>query len=55
MTKEDYIAIAEILNDAYHLDSTEIDNLVTNFATFFKKENERFDKQRFYDACYKPI
>jgi hypothetical protein len=54
MTRKDYVKIAEILN-AYHLDiETPIfEDLLSDFQTFFKKDNPNFDSMRFRDAVIK--
>lgn len=62
MTRKDYIATAKILNEyvaQYNSDSKpsfvdefEI-NLVEPFIHMFEKDNERFDGDRFWEACFK--
>jgi hypothetical protein len=54
MTRKDYIKIAEILN-AYHLDidSQVFEDLLSDFQTFFKRDNSNFDLTRFRDAVIK--
>ena len=57
MTKKDYIMIASIIKDnkLYTNNSTrrilKHDNLVNDFVVMFKKDNKRFDKERFIKAC----
>ena len=57
MTKKDYIKIASIIKDnkLYTNNSTrrilKHDNLVNDFVVMFKKDNKRFDKERFIKAC----
>ena len=57
MTKKDYIKIASIIKDnkLYTNNSTrrilKHDNLVNDFVVMFKKDNKRFDKERFLKAC----
>ena len=57
MTRKDYIKIANIIKDnkLYTNNSTrkilKHDNLVNDFVIMFKKDNERFDKERFIKAC----
>ena len=57
MTKKDYIQIASIIKDnkLYTNNSTrkilKHDNLVNDFVVMFKKDNDRFDKERFIKAC----
>jgi hypothetical protein len=54
MTRKDYIKIAEILN-SYHLDidSQVFEDLLSDFQTFFKRDNSNFDLTRFRDAVMK--
>jgi hypothetical protein len=54
MTRKDYVKIAEILN-AYHLeiDSQVFVDLLSDFQTFFKRDNSNFDLTRFRDAVMK--
>ena len=58
MTKKDYIKIASIIKDnkLYTNNSTrrilKHDNLVNDFVVMFKKDNKRFDKERFIKACF---
>jgi hypothetical protein len=55
MTRKDYIATAEIL-DVLVATATEeslpnILDAVDEFAVMFKKDNPRFDRTRFINAC----
>jgi hypothetical protein len=54
MTRKDYVAVAEILN-AYHLDieAQTFKDLLSDFQTFFKRDNPNFDKTRFENAVMK--
>lgn len=54
MTRKDYVKIAEILN-SYHLDidSQVFEDLLSDFQTFFKRDNSNFDLTRFRDAVMK--
>ena len=45
-TRKHYKAIAEIL--AQHKVNSEV---VADFAGYFAADNERFNKQQFYNAC----
>lgn len=55
MTRKDYIATADILEtlvssvegEALHA----VLDAVDEFADMFKKDNERFDRTRFLNAC----
>ena len=61
MTKKDYKQIASIIKDngivlasnerGTTLTGIDKDNLVNDFVIMFKKDNERFDKDRFIKAC----
>jgi hypothetical protein len=60
MTKKHFEAIAQILNSAIR--SLEMwghemgtDDLVGLFADYLEKQNEHFDRDRFYKACYKEV
>ena len=55
MTRKDYVATAEILDT---LAATATDESMPNvldaieeFANMFKRDNERFDRTRFLNAC----
>lgn len=54
MTRKDYVQVAEILN-AYHLEiETQIFlDLLSDFQTFFERDNSNFDKDIFRDAVMK--
>jgi hypothetical protein len=54
MTRKDYVKVAEILN-AYHLEieTQTFEDLLSDFQTFFKKDNSNFDKNKFRDAVIK--
>jgi hypothetical protein len=54
MTRKDYVKIAEILN-AYHLEIEPqvFEDLLSDFQTFFKRDNSNFDLTRFRDAVIK--
>ena len=55
MTRKDYIATAEILDVLVSTATEEslpnILDAVDEFAEMFKKDNERFDRTRFLNAC----
>ena len=61
MTKKDYKQIASIIKDngivlasnerGTTLIGIDKDNLVDDFVIMFKKDNIRFDKERFLKAC----
>ena len=57
MTKKDYISIAKIIssNKIYTNNSTrkilKHDSLINDFVVMFKKDNERFDRDKFINAC----
>ena len=46
MTKKDYIKIASIIKD-----NKLNDVVVDDFVIMFKKDNKRFNKERFIKAC----
>jgi hypothetical protein len=48
MTRKDYVATAEIINK--HFEEVP-PALLLDFANMFKKDNERFDEERFFEAC----
>jgi hypothetical protein len=56
MTRKDYVATASILNqyriDAETISITDFDKVVADFADMFQSDNERFDRERFFEACY---
>lgn len=50
MTRKDYVVTAEILRDAMPYDSDLILKVAEEFAHYFKQDNPRFDRSRFFDA-----
>ena len=60
MTRKDYVAVAEILNN-FLGDADEYPALVANFDDFlvqpfvkmFEKDNPNFDAEKFWEACFK--
>lgn len=55
MTRKDYVATADILDTLVSTVSEEnlpeVLDAVDAFADMFAKDNERFDRTRFLDAC----
>ena len=56
MTRKDYVATAEILNNFY-LEmpialEEKFDNMVNDFCRLFAEDNDRFLAIKFVDACY---
>ena len=65
MTKKDYISIAKIVKDntsnkmTINLDGDYLDTIdmldkdttIKDFVIMFKKDNNKFDKERFVNAC----
>ncbi len=59
MSRKHYIAVAAILAGERALATTDaerrnVDNIARSLADVFKRDNGRFDRQRFYDACGMP-
>lgn len=62
LTKKDYKAIAEIIvktypercktNDFCKGETFALSNIVNQLADYFESDNSRFDRQKFYDACF---
>jgi len=53
-TKQHYKEIAKILNKWYlYPGRIKITALVVDFVKFFKKDNPKFDKDKFKEECYK--
>jgi|LauGreSuBDMM15SN_2_FD.fasta_scaffold856275_1 hypothetical protein len=48
MTRKDYISTAEILNK--HFEEVP-PALLLDFSNMFKKDNERFNEEKFFEAC----
>jgi hypothetical protein len=48
MTRKDYISTAEILNK--HFEEVP-PSLLLDFSNMFKKDNERFNEEKFFEAC----
>jgi hypothetical protein len=55
MTRKDYVATAQILNEFRDLIIDEIifADLVDEFSAMFEVDNERFSHETFVNACYK--
>lgn len=52
MSKKDYEIIAHILNDdSLHLGNSKKAALASRFATVLSVENERFNVDKFLEAC----
>ena len=54
MTKKDYIKIAEVIRESrgYGLDADEVlSNLASDLAVVFQSDNDKFDQDRFLEAC----
>ena len=54
MTRKDYVAIAEILNNWYFnhpINEHDFGDLVGEFSLMFSDENPRFDFDKFQKAC----
>lgn len=56
-TKQHYEAIANIIDESRRInldyEYLDTDKVVERLADFFETDNERFDRDRFYTACYK--
>ena len=53
MTRKDYIVIAEVLRKfSTSLEITEFEDFVSEFSEVMKKDNDRFDTERFSRACW---
>jgi hypothetical protein len=48
MTRKDYISTAEILNK--HFEQVP-PAMLLDFSNMFKKDNERFNEEKFFEAC----
>jgi hypothetical protein len=57
MTRKDYVATAQILNEFRDLILDEIvfADLVDEFSAMFEVDNERFSHETFVNACYKEM
>ena len=56
MTRKDYNAIAEILNDYYSNNPVEISeykNLISDFSDFFLSDNPNFKPEIFKEKCFR--
>lgn len=47
MTKKHYVAIAEILRETKDWEA-----IVNRMADFLKRDNSRFDVNKFWDSCH---
>jgi hypothetical protein len=55
MTRKDYVAVSSILKEYKEvIPSEEYLELVWDFASYMKMDNERFDNSRFLEACNIP-
>ena len=58
MTRKDYIEISEILNLLFkigYVKQGKEDFIMGLFGEMFQRDNARFDRNRFVDACLKDI
>ena len=57
MTRKDYVATAQILNEFKDLilDELVFSDLVDEFSAMFEADNPRFSNQTFVNACYKEM
>lgn len=52
MTRKDYIKTAEILSTySSNIHASVFSEMVDEFALMFEQDNERFDTDKFFDAC----
>ena len=58
MTRKDYVQVAKIINNYFDLaddydglNANVHDFLIEPFIEFFEKDNPRFDKDKFCEAC----
>ena len=54
MSRKHYRAVAEILknySEDYPIDSVGFKSMVTEFADMFLADNDRFDRNKFLEAC----
>ena len=52
MTRKDYVAVSEILSKyGERILIWDFDNLVNDFADLMEADNERFQRDRFVEAC----
>lgn len=55
LSKKDYIAIADILNEAWKDPAdyySDVPEIVNNLADYFQSENGLFDKEKFLERVY---
>ena len=53
MTRKDYVATAKILNDNIeHMHPAAFAEIVSKFADYMAMDNDRFDYEKFTEACY---
>jgi hypothetical protein len=50
MTKKDYIRVAHTINR--FLQEENIDAMINDFCLWFLKDNPRFNKDKFINACF---
>jgi len=51
--KQHYEAVANIIRDLVdNANNIDRDDLVEHLADYFEKDNENFDRDKFYKACY---
>lgn len=55
MSRKDYVAIAAIINEVLWHEGTDpatVSMLAARMASTFSKDNQRFDYERFFTACF---
>lgn len=58
MSKKDFIATADVINDVLHSyksDSLTIKRVVLGLSNRYARLNPRFDRDRFIEACLKDL
>ena len=58
MTRKDYVEVSEILNLLFkvgYVQENKESFIIGLFAEMFQRDNARFDRNRFVDACLKDI
>jgi len=53
MTKKNYTYIAELVNFYLQDDMTTFDDFLFDLGNYFKEDNPRFNKDKFFKACHK--
>jgi len=51
-TRQHYKTVAHLISEYSHNNAIDKDMFIDSLCAVFQRDNERFDKERFIEACY---